>query len=120
MPNIPFGQNFVPNMSHWRFPQHRLSLVNQDITTVNKVQAHIAPSITNVPHRIYQNSPLWIDMQSPSGTKQENPFATTSNVLLGQATPVFGPHILMLDPLRLVGVVQRSLHLPLQYRTMRH
>ena len=22
MPNIPFGQNFVPNMGHWRFPQH--------------------------------------------------------------------------------------------------
>ena len=61
MPNIPLGRNFVPNMSHWRFPQHRPSIVNQDTTTVNSlppnVHTHIAPSSTNVPLRIYQNSP---------------------------------------------------------------
>ena len=28
MPNIPLGQNFVPNMRHWRFPHHRPSIVN--------------------------------------------------------------------------------------------
>ena len=59
MPNIPLGQNFVPNMSHWRFPQHRPSIVNQDTTTVNSlppnVHTHIAPSSTYVPLRIYQN-----------------------------------------------------------------
>ena len=95
MPNIPLGQNFVPNMSHWRFPQHRPSLVNQDATTVNNVapnvQAHIAPSATNFPQQIYSNSPLLIDMQSPSGTHQENPIATTSNIVSGLATPVFQP-----------------------------
>ena len=95
IPNIPLGQSFVPNMSHWRFPQHRPSLVNQDITTVNNVapnvQAHIAPSVTNFPQQIYSNSPLLIDMQSPSGTHQENPIATTSNIVPGLATPVFQP-----------------------------
>ena len=73
MPNIPLGQNFVPNMSQWRFPQHRPSIVNQDITTVNSlppnVHTHIAPSSTNVPQRFYQNSPPLIDMQSPSGAQ---------------------------------------------------
>ena len=62
MPNIPLGQNFVPNMSHWRFPQHGPSIFNQDTTTVNSlppnVHAHIAPSSTYVPPRIYHNSPL--------------------------------------------------------------
>ena len=95
MPNIPFGQNFVPNMSHWRFPQQRLSIVNQDTTTVNSlppiVHTHIAPSSTYVPLRIYQNSPPLIDMQSPSGAQQENLIATTSNVVPGLATPVFQP-----------------------------
>ena len=95
MPNIPLGQNFVPNMSHWRFPQHNPSLVNQDITTVNNVapkeQAHIATSITNVPQRIYQNSPLLIDMQSQLGAQQENPIATNSNAVDGLATPAFQP-----------------------------
>ena len=95
MPNIPLGQSFVPNLSHWRFPQHRPSLVNQDITTVNNVapnvQAHIAPSVTNFPQQIYSNSPLLIDMQSPSGTHQENPIATTSIIVPGLATPVFQP-----------------------------
>ena len=95
MPNIPLGRSFVPNLSHWRFPQHKPSLVNQDITTVNNVapnvQAHIAPSVTNFPQRIYSNSRLLIDMQSPSGTHQENPIATTSNIVLGLATPVFQP-----------------------------
>ena len=95
MPNISLGQSFVPNMSHWRFPQHRPSLVNQDITTVNNVapnvQAHIAPSVTNFPQQIYQNSPPLIDMQSPSGAQQENLIATTSNALPGLATPVFQP-----------------------------
>ena len=61
MPNIPLGQSFVPNMSHWPFPQQRPSLVNQDITTVNKVapslQARIAPSFTYFPQQIYSNSP---------------------------------------------------------------
>ena len=56
MPNIPLGQNFVPNMSHWRFPQHRPLIVNQDTTTVNSlppnVHTHIAPSSTYVPIRI--------------------------------------------------------------------
>ena len=95
MPNIPFGQNFVPNMSHWRFPQHRPSIVNQDTTTVNSlppnVHTHIAPSSTYVPLRIYQNSPPLIDMQSPFGAQQENPIATTSNVVPALATPVFQP-----------------------------
>ena len=95
MPNIPLGQNFVANMSHWRFPQHRPSIVNQDTNTVNSlppnVQAHIAPSITTFPQQIYSNSPLLIDMQSPSGTHQENPNATTSNIVPGLATPVFQP-----------------------------
>ena len=95
MPNIPLGQSFVPNMSHWRFPQHRPSLVNKDITTVNNVapnvQAHIAPSVSNFPQQIYSNSPLLIDMQSPSGTHQENPIATTCNIVPGLATPVFQP-----------------------------
>ena len=72
MHNIPLGQNFEPNISHWRFPKHRPSLVNQDITTVNNVapnvQAHISFSITKSPKRIYKNSPLLIDMKSPSGT----------------------------------------------------
>ena len=94
MPNIPLGQNFVPNMSHWRFPQHRPSIFNQDTTTVNSlppnVHTHIAPSST-VPLRIYQNSPPFIDMQSPSGAQQENLIATTSNVVPGLATPVFQP-----------------------------
>ena len=95
MPNIPLGQSFVPNMSHWRFPQHRPSLVNQDATTVNNVapnvQTHIAPSVTNFPQQTYSNSPLLIDMQSPSGTYQENPIATTSIIVPGLATPVFQP-----------------------------
>ena len=82
-------------MSHGRFPQQRPSLVNQDITTVNNVapslQARIAPSFTNFPKQIYSNSPLLIDMQSPTGTQQENPIATTSNILPGLATPVFQP-----------------------------
>ena len=30
-------------------------------------------------------------MQSPSGTHQENPIATTSNIVRGLATPVFQP-----------------------------
>ena len=95
MPNIPLGQNFVPNMSHWRFPQQRPSIVNQDINTVNNVApnvlAHIAPSVTNFPQQIYPNSPLLIDMQSPSSAQQVNPTATTSNVVSGKATPVFQP-----------------------------
>ena len=95
MPNIALGQNFVPNMSHWRFPQHRPSIVNQNTTTVNSlppnVHTHIAPSSTNVPLRIYQNSPPLIDMQSPSGAQQENPIGITSNVVPGLATPVFQP-----------------------------
>ena len=95
MPNIPLGQNFVPNMSHWRFPQHRPSIVNQDTTIVNSlppnIHNHIAPSSANIPQRIYSNSPLLIDMQPPSGAQQENPIATTSNVEPGLATPVFQP-----------------------------
>ena len=73
IPNIPLGHYFVPNMSQWRFPQHRPSIVNQDTTTVNSappnVQAHIAHSNTKVPLRIYQNSPVLINMQSPSGAQ---------------------------------------------------
>ena len=95
MPNIPLGQSFVPNKKHWRVPQHRPSLVNQDITAVNNiapnVQAHIAPSVTNFPQQIYSNSPLLIDMQLPSGTHQENPIAITSKIAPGLATPVFQP-----------------------------
>ena len=94
MPNIPLGQNFMPNMSHWRFPQHRSSIFNQDTTTVNSlppnVFAHIAPSSTYVPPRIYHNSPPLIDMQSPLGAQQENLIATT-NVVPGLATLVFQP-----------------------------
>ena len=92
MPNITLDQHCVPNMSHQRFPQNRPSIVHQDITTVNSVppniQEHIAPSKTNVPLQTYQNSPLLIDMQSPSGTKQENPIETTSKVVPGLTTPV--------------------------------
>ena len=95
MPNIPLGQHFVPNMGHWRFPKHRASIVNQDTTTVNSVppniQAHIAPSSTNAPLRIHQNSPLLIDMQSPSGAQQENPIATSCIVVPGLDTTVFQP-----------------------------
>ena len=95
MPNISLGQSVVPNMSHWRFLQHKPSLVNQDVTTVNNVapnvQAHIAPSVTNSPQQIYSNSPLLIDMQSPSGAQQVNPTAITSNVVPVLATPVFQP-----------------------------
>ena len=95
MPNIPLGQSFVPYMSHWRFPQHRPSLVNQDITTLNNVapnvQAHVAPSVTNFPQQIYSNSTLLIDMQSSSGTHKENPIATISKIVPGLATPVFQP-----------------------------
>ena len=102
MPIIPLGQSFVPNMSHWRFPQHRPSVVNQDITTVNNVapnvQAHIAPSVTNFLQQIYSNSPLLIDMQSPSGTHQENPIATTSNIGPGLATPVLQPTYPYVEP----------------------
>ena len=93
--NIPLGQDFVPNMSHWRFPQHRPSIVNQDTTTVNSlppnVHAHIALSVSNFPQQVFSNSPLLIDMQSPSGTHQENPIATTSNIVPGLATPDFQP-----------------------------
>ena len=93
MPNISFGQHFVPYMGHWRFSLHRPSIVHQDITTVNSVppnaQAHIAPSNTNVLRRIYRKSSLLIDMQSSSGTQQENPIASTSNLVLVPATPVF-------------------------------
>ena len=32
-----------------------------------------------------------IDIQSPSGTQQENPIATSGNVVPGLATPVFQP-----------------------------
>ena len=102
LPNIPLGQNFVPNMSHWRFPQHRPSIVNQDTTTVNSlppnVHTHIAPSSTTVPLRIYQNSPRLIDMQSPSGAQQENPIGITSNVVPGLATPVFQPTYPYVEP----------------------
>ena len=55
------------------------------------VQAHIAPSSNNVPLRMHQKSPLLIHMQSPSGTQQENPIATTSNVVPGLAIPVSQP-----------------------------
>ena len=95
IPNIPFGQNFGPNMSHWRFPQHRPSIVNQDTTTMNSlppnVHTHIAPSSTYVPLRLYPNSPPVVEMQSPLGAQQENLIATTSNAVPGLATPVFQP-----------------------------
>ena len=55
MPDIPLGQNFVPNMSHWGFPQHRPSIINQDINTVNSVppivQAHILSLKINIPQK---------------------------------------------------------------------
>ena len=102
MPNIPLGQSFGPNMSHWRFPQHKPSLVNQDITNVNNVapnvQAHIAPSATNFPQQINSNSTLLIDMQSQSGAQQVNATAITSNVIPGLATPVFQPTYLYVGP----------------------
>ena len=37
-------------------------------------------------------------MQSPSGTHQENPIATTSNIVLGLATPVFQPTYPYVEP----------------------
>ena len=96
IPNIPLGQHFVPNRSHWRFPQRRPSLVNQDITTVKNVapnvQAHVAPSVTNFHKKYIRIHPLLIDMQSPSGTQQENPITTTSNIVPGLATLMLGPH----------------------------
>ena len=102
IPNLPLGQHLVPNMSYWRFPHHRPSLVNQDIDTVNNVapnvQAHIAPSVTNFPQQIYSNSPPLIDMQSPPGTQQENPIATTSNIVPGLATLVFQSTNLYVGP----------------------
>ena len=97
VPNMPISllAKTLPNMSHWRFPQHTPSIVNQDTTTVNSlppnVHTHIAPSSTNVPLRIYQNSPPLIVMQSPSSAQQENLIATTSNAVPGLATPVFQP-----------------------------
>ena len=82
-------------MSEWRFPQHRPSTVNQDINTVNSlppnVQAHFLPSSKYFPQRIYPNSPILIDMHSPSGIQQENLIANGSNVLPGLATPLFQP-----------------------------
>ena len=93
MPNIPLGLHFVPNMSHWRFLQPIPSVVNQDTTTVNSVppnvRAHIAPSSSNFPLRVYHNSPLLVDMQSPSGAQQEELIASTTKVVLGLATPGF-------------------------------
>ena len=95
MPHIPLGQNFFPNMGHLRFPQHRPSIVNQDIPTVKSVppnlQAHILPSNSNFTQRIYQNSTFLVDVQSPSGIQQENLIATASNVVPVQANPVFWP-----------------------------
>ena len=82
-------------MKHWRFAQHIPLIANQSTTTVNsstsKKQAHSALSTTNVPLRIYQNSPPLIDMQSPSGIQQENPIATGSKVVPGLAAQVFQP-----------------------------
>ena len=76
IPNILLGQHFMTNISHWRFPQHRPPLVNQNITPVNNVapnvQAHIAPSVSNFPQQICSNAPLFIDMPSSFGTQQEN------------------------------------------------
>ena len=84
------------NISHWHSPQYRPSIVNQDTITVNSVlpnvQTHIAPSSTNFSLRIYQKSPLLIDMQSPSGAQQENPTTTASYVVPGLDTPVFQPN----------------------------
>ena len=92
-------------MSHWRFPQHRPSIVNQDIPTMKSVppnvQAHILPSNSNVTQRTHQNSPLLIDMQSPSGLQRENGIATTSNVAPGQTTPVFQPTYPYVGPIPL-------------------
>ena len=62
MPNIPLGQNFVPNMSHWRFPQHRPSIFNQDTTTVNSlppnVHAHINHQALMFHHEFITIRPL--------------------------------------------------------------
>ena len=92
MLNIRLGQTFLTNLSQRRFLQHRTSIVNRDLNNANSAppiaQAHILPSNINVTQITYQNSPLLIDMQSPSGTQQENPMATTSNVVSGLTTPV--------------------------------
>ena len=40
-------------------------------------------------------------MQSPSGTQQENPIATNSNVVHGNAIPVFQPTYLYVGPTQL-------------------
>ena len=50
------------------------------------------------PLRIYQNSPPLIDMQSPFCAQQENPIATTSNVVPALATPVFQPSYPYIGP----------------------
>ena len=71
MPNIPPDQNFMPNTSHWRFPQHRPSLVNQDINTVNSVPPNVQAHILPLKH---------------SSTQQKNPIATSSNVVPGLIT----------------------------------
>ena len=82
IPNIPLGRHFVPNMSHWRFPQQTVNSQPRHYHSVPpNVQPHIVPSSTNVPLRIYQNSLLLIDRQSPSGAQQENPIAATSNIV---------------------------------------
>ena len=92
-------------MSHCRFPQRRPSKVNQDINTVNsvppKAQAHILASNTNILQRTYPNSPLLIDMHSPSGIQQENLIATASNVVPVLATLVFQPTYLYVGPTQL-------------------
>ena len=88
-------KNFVPNLSHWRFPQHRPSIVNQDTNTVNSVPLNVQP--TFCPQKLIIHNkyiwvhPLLVDMQSPSGTKQENPIATSNYFVPGLATPVFQP-----------------------------
>ena len=73
-------------MSQWRFPQHKPSIVNRNINTVNSVppnvQAHILPSNTNIPQRIYLNSPLLNNMQSPSGAQQKTKTQSQLLVLL--------------------------------------
>ena len=47
--------------------------------------------LLNFHNKYFRIYPRLIDMQSPSGTQQENPIATTSNILPGLATPVFQP-----------------------------
>ena len=123
MHNIALGQNFVPNRSHWRFPEHRTSIANQGTNNLNSVPLNIkadsSPSAPNIPLRIHQISVLLIDTQSPFSIRQKNLITTAINVVLGIANPVFQPTCPYVGPTPLSWMVRRCLQLPQRYQTMR-